>query len=103
MSSTYDQILDIFERHLGTALTKDDVRLLDDVVQYVRDRFVIDDTIEWDYPHVVDLKRHNDGEDGIVGTFHSRTAAQLYVDGITDQFVARYATIRPIHQPERRI
>lgn len=45
---------------------------------------------------VVDLKRHYDGEDGLVGPFNSRDEAQSYIDGLTDRFVREYAAIRPV-------
>lgn len=45
---------------------------------------------------VVDLERHNDGEDGLVGPFASRVHAEIYVAAIADEFVRKYATIRPV-------
>lgn len=47
--------------------------------------------------HVVDLKRHHDGEDGIVGPFSCYTAAEQYIEAMTDQWLKRWATIRPIN------
>lgn len=46
---------------------------------------------------VVDLERHSDGEDGLVGPFDSRRSAEEYVESIESDFERRYATIRPIH------
>lgn len=45
---------------------------------------------------VVDLKRHYDGENGLVGPFNSRDEAQSYIDGLPDRFVREYAAIRPV-------
>jgi hypothetical protein len=50
---------------------------------------------------VVDLARHHDGQDGLVGPFESHDLAKNYIDSLTDGFVRRYATIRPIHAPLR--
>lgn len=48
---------------------------------------------------VVDLKRHYDGEDGLVGPFYLRQNAEAYVATLTDNFVRKYATVRNVDQP----
>lgn len=48
---------------------------------------------------VVDLERHNDGKDGLVGPFHDPVAAQAYIDRIPERLVRDYAVIRPINRP----
>ena len=48
---------------------------------------------------VVDLKRHYDGEDGLVGPFDDREAAQTFIDSIDDQYERKWATIRPVESP----
>lgn len=46
---------------------------------------------------VVDLKRHNDGEDGLVGPFHSRDAAEAFVATLDNKFGLRdWACVRPV-------
>lgn len=46
--------------------------------------------------YVVDLERHNDGEDGLVGPFQNRAMADLFVATIKSDFIRKYATIRPV-------
>lgn len=46
--------------------------------------------------YVVDLARHNDGEEGLVGPFGTRPAAEYFIESLEDKFVQRYATIRPV-------
>lgn len=48
---------------------------------------------------VVDLKRHYDGEDGLVGPFCVRQDAEAYVATLTDNYVRKYATVRGVDQP----
>lgn len=48
---------------------------------------------------VVDLDRYNDGEDGLVGPFYSRTNAQIYIDSIADKHIREWATTRLINKP----
>lgn len=46
--------------------------------------------------YVVDLKRHYDGEDGLVGPFTTRETAEVFIAALPDRFIRDYATIRPI-------
>lgn len=48
---------------------------------------------------VVDLERHNDGENGLVGPFASHAEAESYVAGIASDYMRKWATIRPIEEP----
>lgn len=86
MSVYDDDVLEIFEAHIGTALTRDDVALLDGVVAWARQLMV------------VDLKRHYDGEDGLVGPFSTREAAQTHIDDC-DTYERQWAVIRPLYPP----
>jgi hypothetical protein len=53
----------------------------------------------------VDTKRHNDGEEGLIGPFYSRQSAEEFIRGMADNYERKWAIVRPLAsvEPEQAI